>query len=93
MGGLMKYVIVLMFSTFLMSCSHHHKKPEHHHHAYDKQCAYSVAHGDFKTKGSNEYKMKHGGNTYYFSTSQKREQFKKDLEQNIQSADKEWSLR
>lgn len=89
----MKYIVTILLTVFLASCAHHHQTPEHHHHAYDKQCAYSVAHGDLKTEGNIEYQVEHGGKTYYFSSKEKMNQFKKNIESNIKSANKNWSLR
>ncbi len=88
----MKYLIAVLLTMFLASCAHHNKT-EHHHHKYEKQCAYSVAHGDLKTKGKVEYKFEHGGKTYYFSTSEKLNDFKKDLETNIKRANQNWADR
>jgi len=89
----MKYIIAIFLSVLLASCAHHHKTPEHHHHAYEKHCAYSVAHGDLATEGSFEYSVEHGGKTYYFSSKEKMKEFKKNIETNIKSANKNWSLR
>ena len=89
----MKYLIAVLLTMFLASCAHHHNKTDHHHHKYEKQCAYSVAHGDLKTKGKVEYKFEHGGKTYYFSTSEKLNDFKKDLETNIKRANQNWADR
>lgn len=89
----MKYFIAVILTMFLASCAHHHKTPEHHHHAYDKQCAYSVSHGNLKVQGEAEYKAEHGGKTYFFSSSKKMEEFKKNIEKNIKSANKNWSSR
>tara|TARA_Y100000034_G_C6844563_1_gene382447 strand:- start:97 stop:378 length:282 start_codon:yes stop_codon:yes gene_type:complete len=86
----MKYIVAVIFSIFLASCAHHHKTPEHHHHAYDKHCAYSVAHGDLKTEGNSEYKIEHGGKTYFFSSKEKLEDFKKNIDSNVQKANKNW---
>lgn len=85
----MKYLIAVLLTMFLASCAHHNKT-EHHHHKYEKLCAYSVAHGDLKTKGKVEYKFEHGGKTYYFSTSEKLNDFKNDLETNIKKANQNW---
>ncbi len=89
----MKFIITIIFSMFLVSCAHHHNAPAHHHHAFEKQCAYSVAHGDVTAKGSLEYKIDHGGKTYYFSTKSKMSEFKKNIDANIKKANKEWSER
>lgn len=89
----MKFIIAIIFSIFLASCAHHHDGPAHHHHAYEKQCAYSVAHDDGTEKGNSEYKLNHGGIAYYFSTKLKMSEFKKNINANIQKANKKWSER
>jgi YHS domain-containing protein len=88
-----KYLLAVIITIFLASCAHHHKTPEHHHHAFDKQCAYSVAHGNLKVEGNAKLKIEHGGKTYYFSSSKKMKEFKKNIEKNIKSANKNWSIR
>lgn len=86
----MKIIIGIIFTLFLASCAHHHKTPEHHHHAYEKHCAYSIAHGDLETMGNNEFKLAHGGKTYYFSSKEKLNEFKENIEKNIKNANKSW---
>ena len=89
----MKFITALIFTLLLSSCAHHHKKPEHHHHAYEKQCAYSVLHGEMSVKGLSEYKVEHGQKTYYFSSKDKMVEFKKNLKTNVATADKNWKSR
>ncbi len=89
----MKLILAIIFSIFLASCAHHHKAPEHHHHAYEKQCAYSVSHGNLKVKGRPEYKIEHGGKTYYFSSKEKKALFNKKIEENIKKANQNWQDR
>ena len=86
----MKFLLALMFTLFLASCAHHHNKPKHHHHAYEKQCAYNVAHGKLNVKGKKEYKLEHSGKTYYFSNMESKKKFEKNLEENIKSASENW---
>ncbi len=89
----MKFITALLFTLLLSSCAHHHKSPEHHHHAYDKKCAYSVAHGDMDVKGSNEFKVDHGGKSYYFSSKDKMKKFMNKMETNVSIADRNWKDR
>lgn len=86
----MKILIGFILTFFLTSCAHHHNKTKHHHHAYEKQCAYSVSHGDLKTEGFPEHKIEHGGKVYYFSSKDKMNSFKRDIDENIKKADNEW---
>ncbi len=88
----MKYLLAVIITIFLVSCAHHHKTPEHHH-AYDKQCAFSVAHGDVKVAGKDEFKYEHSGKIYYFSSEKKLNIFKKDIEENVKKANKSWAER
>lgn len=89
----MKYVLVLFFALFAVSCAHHHDKVEHHHHAYEKSCAYGVMTGSMKEKGKEDYQFDHGGKTYYFSSQEKMDKFKAHLNENIVEADRNWSNR
>ena len=89
----MRFFLAVIFSLLLASCAHHHKKPEHHHHAFKKQCAQSVALGDFKTMGHEDFKLEHGGKVYFFSSEVKMKKFKKHLDENIQNAERNWSRR
>ena len=86
----MKLFLTFLMTMFIVSCAHHHEKPEHHHHAYEKQCAYSVSQGDLEVHGNNEYKLEHGGKTYYFSSLDAKKKFEKGLEKNINKADSNW---
>jgi len=87
----MKIILMIVLSILFVSCAHHHKRPKHHHHAYEKQCAYSVAHGNLEVQGSSEHKIEHGGKTYFFSSSRKKQEFSENLENNINVANKNWS--
>lgn len=89
----MKLIIVLLMSLSIVSCSHHHKETVHHHHAYDKHCALSVAHGKLDVLGKKEFSHKHSGETYYFSSLEKKEKFLKNIENNVSKADRNWSFR
>ncbi len=99
----MKLLLSATLLFILSSCAHHHKDKPHHHHectkacklhkegkAYNKRCAKSVSMGDTHVEGKEDYKINHGGVTYYFSTKKKMKDFKKDLKKNIESADKVW---
>tara|TARA_Y100000780_G_C13695371_1_gene421376 strand:- start:9158 stop:9529 length:372 start_codon:yes stop_codon:yes gene_type:complete len=57
---------------------------------YEGQCAYSVAHGDVHVKGSKEHKLVHDGHVYFFSSEEKMNKFKKDIEENAQKANENW---
>lgn len=100
---------LLLMTTFLFlfgSCAHHHAKKPHHHHectkscklhkdgtAYEKHCAQSVSEGDVHIMGKEEFRIDHGGQTYYFSSKKKMKAFKKDLKKNVESANKQWTER
>lgn len=92
---------------FLSSCAHHHKDAGGHHHhkckmkscsmdkkdnaVFKKHCAMSVSMGDMHIEGKKEYMLEHGGETYYFSTKQKKITFKKNLEKNVERARERWN--
>jgi YHS domain-containing protein len=102
----MKLFLISVLSTFLLSsCAHHHKDVKHHHHKscdanckvqhekgemFKKHCAQSVAEGDLHVQGSDEYKISHGNEIYYFSTEEKLNKFKKHLSKNAKSARRNW---
>ena len=103
----MKYLLLLSLINFV-ACSHHHKGEDHHHHdgkanytkspkdvkaAYDHQCADSVKEGDKHVAGKEEFQLEHRGRFYYFSSEEKMENFKKNLEANIKQADTNWGYR
>ncbi len=104
----MKLFIVSSLSLFLLSsCSHHHKQDGGHHHhkcmqscemhskkgeAFNKHCAMSMAMGDIHVAGSEDYKIVHGGETYYFSTKEKMIEFRKNINKNIQRANRFWTV-
>lgn len=91
--------LILCLSLMLVaSCSHHHKSKEHHHHEkeaanegmFGKKCAQAVAQGNAHVEGKEEYQLQHGGKTYYFSSEEMKNKFAKDLENNVQKAEKNW---
>ena len=65
----MKLLLLLMLVLNLVACSHHHNETEHHHHQFNKKCAYEVSQNHFDVEGKEEFKMEHGGETYYFSSA------------------------
>lgn len=90
---------------FLFSCAHHHKDVEHHHHKnckkncsmkhnskamFKNHCAQSVSEGDLHVPGKKEYSLSHSGETYYFSTEEKKKTFVKHIEENTKRAQKNW---
>lgn len=85
---------VLMLSTY--ACSHHHKSAKHHHHAkesahqYEKMCAQSLADGKTHVEGKDDFRLDHGGKTYYFSSQEMKDEFQKDLDSNISRANQNW---
>lgn len=102
---MIKVLLIALTTGLFISCSHHHAKEAHHHHdcadcskdvaknAEDKfkhKCAESVAEGDVHTEGKEEFKIKHGGQVYYFSSKEKMEKFNKNLEKNVELATKNW---
>jgi len=89
----MKWFILSIISLFIVSCAHHHEKPMHHHHEYEKQCAFSVAHGKLGVEGKDEFKTTHSGKTYYFSSEKNLNLFEKNIEKNINNANRYWSRR
>lgn len=105
---MMKILLVtLLGAFFLSSCAHHHKEMEHYHHKscsknckmhhekgemFDKHCAMSVSEGDIHINGVDDYKLKHGGEIYYFSSEEKLNKFKNNLDKNVKKAQKNWSM-
>lgn len=101
------FLVSLLSTIFLVSCASYEKHPtaSEHHHAcsmdncqmkhkcemYAKKCAYSVSRGDFDVKGKEEYRLTHRGHNYFFSSKEKMEKFKKDIDKNIDSANRNWS--
>lgn len=78
---------------------HHHDKKdlcskcEEHNHKndmYKKNCAHSVLEGSTHVPGKEEYKLKHGGRTYYFSSKEKMDSFEANLEENVKKANERW---
>ncbi len=92
----MKHLIIVMALTLVTaSCAHHDSNVEHHHHdekqaSYDGKCAYSVAHDNMNVSGKKEFSFNHKGMTYYFSSEEKMDLFKKDLDKNVQTANRLW---
>lgn len=102
-----KLVTVLFLMVVTASCAHHHDKTGHHHHKdkkcdetckmhnskemFEKHCALSVSEGDAHVHGSEEFKLKHGGKTYFFSSKEKMAQFEANLEENIKQANANWA--
>ncbi len=100
-------LVAILGAFFLSSCAHHHKDIDHHHHKscdknckvhhekgemFDKHCAQSVSEGDLHVKGSDDFKLKHGGEVYYFSSEEKLKKFKNDIEQNSKRARTNWDI-
>lgn len=104
----MKFLLATVLGVFfLSSCAHHHKDVEHHHHKscnenckthhekgemFDRHCAQSISEGDLHVKGKDDYKIKHGGQVYYFSTKDKLQKFKKNIEASSKRARKNWDV-
>lgn len=57
---------------------------------FEGQCAYSLAHGDFHIKGKKEHKLVHDGHVYFFSSAEKMNKFKNDIDENARKANKNW---
>lgn len=98
-------IVFASLMLLISSCSHHHKGNDHHHHdkkascskceemskdMYNKNCAHSVLEGDTHVPGKDEFQFDHGGRTYYFSSQEKMEKFKANLEENVKSANRKW---
>ena len=102
----MKLLLSITLSMFfLASCAHHHNESSHHHHKkcnencklhkqksgmFDKHCAQSISEGDLHVKGTDDYKLEHGAQTYYFSSKEKMIKFKKNIDANANKARKNW---
>ncbi len=102
----MKNLVLLIVGIILgVSCAHHHKEGAHHHHKackesckvnhakvdmFSRYCAQSILEGKLHVKGEEELSLKHGGQIYYFSTEEKRDKFKENLELNAINATKIW---
>ena len=74
----------------MIGCSHHHNKNPHHHHQFDKKCAYEVSQNHFDVEGKEEFKIKHGKETYYFSSAEKMQEFQKDINENVKKSKNNW---
>ena len=80
-------------------------KSAHHHHSckmencemkhrcemFAKKCAMSVAHGDMHIGGMEEFSLVHDGHRYFFSSKEKMEEFKKNINQNVKKAEMHWN--
>lgn len=101
----MKVLLSIMLLMFI-SCTHHHQDTNHHHHKgksnltksskddlvmYDKTCASSILNGDTHIEGKEEFQLEHGGRFYYFSSKEKMDNFKLNLDNNISDTDKRWN--
>lgn len=100
--------IFLASTLFLFSCASNQSKskPSHHHHTcsmenckmnnkgemYSKKCALSVSHGDFHKEGKDEYMLTHEGHNYYFSSEDKKKEFSRNIEKNIEMANSNWQI-
>ena len=95
---------LMIFTTFavlnFVACAHHDNDVSHHHHqeesekvSYEGKCAYSVEKKQYDVPGKPEYNAKHEGVTYYFSSEEKMNEFKKDLAKHIQAANRSWADR
>lgn len=99
-------VLSLTMSSFLISCAskrEKHQESAHHHHdcspenckqekceKYDKICAASLAHGDTHSAGKEEFMLTHKGHNYFFSSKKAMDDFRKNLDENIKAADRNW---
>ncbi len=54
------------------------------------RCAYSVSKGELDVKGNLSHKFIHDGHVYYFSSEEKKQSFKKNLDENVKKAHKHW---
>ncbi len=94
-------IVALMLAGSLVACAHSEKNVEQTPApetksvespvAFEGRCANSVCHDDMKTMGKKEFSMEHNGKTYYFSSAKARDNFKKDLLNNLNNANKNWS--
>ncbi len=80
-------------------------KSAHHHHSckmencemkhrcemFAKKCAMSVAHGDMHIGGMEEFSLVHDGHRYFFSSKEKMEEFKKNINQNVKKSEMNWN--
>jgi YHS domain-containing protein len=86
----MKVFVLLMIVFSMVSCSHHYNKAEHHHHQFDKKCAYEVSLNHLDVEGKEEYKFKHEGEVYYFSSNENMQKFKADIQANLSKSKTNW---
>ena len=87
---LILFVLVLLTS---ISCAHHHNDVKHHHHEFDKKCAYEVSQNHFDVEGKEEFKIKHEGETYYFSSAEKMKEFQSNINENVKKSKSNWKTR
>lgn len=89
-------IFTFIIGLSISACAHHDTNVEHHHHdalqqtSFDGRCAYSVAHNELGVKGEKEFSFEHAGRTYYFSSEEKMNLFKKDLDRNVEIANQHW---
>lgn len=101
----MKLFLCGLMLVIAFGCSHHHKNKDHHHHdkkaacnecnskstdQYEKNCAHSVLEGKPHKVENDNFKLVHGGRTYYFASQEKLDKFKQNLKENVLKADKQW---
>ncbi len=86
----MKLLALLIMIVSFANCAHHHNKNEHHHHQFNKKCAYSVSQDHLDVEGKEEFKLEHGKETYYFSSEENMQKFKKDINTNIERSKRNW---
>ncbi len=86
----MKLVISLFVLLVVSACSHHHNADKHHHHQFNKMCAYEITQNHLDVKASDEIKLEHEGETYYFSSQDKKKKFEENLSVNIKKSKENW---
>ncbi len=87
-----KSILIGLFFVGLIGCASSSKEAYHHHNiAYKGKCAYSVAHGKHDVSGKKEFNVIYKGKTYYFSNSDLRDHFVKEIESNITTANMQWA--
>ena len=77
------------------SCSNHNScddNCQHHEGMYDMNCAYSMSQGN-EIKGNKSHHWNHKGKSYYFSSEENMKKFKKDVDENVERANKNWNRR
>ncbi len=96
-NNLSQVFLAVFIALGFSSCAHHDNKVDHHHHedttkkiSYEGKCAYSIEHGQYNVVGNPEFNVEHDGATYYFSSIEKMNDFKKDIAKHIQAANRNW---